>query len=254
MLRPRVIFLAAISVLVLFSACDAGGTGGSRTESPIAPAAEQPTEEAASEPPEIAVAEEPSSLIVTADPAVAPEPAREQQSPPPTSQLQEGLYGGLAAGLVERVNAKRQDLGLAPLTINSSLQAAAESYAKFFYDYFTGVSFQESCSAGDPSVCHQLDGMPWDRAQAQGYPSTYVFEVLMALANPSETIVLDPITYADNGLFNSPPHAAALFSDKVTEIGFGCYIGPYKFAMQQASAVVYYAVCIGDLGNPNPNP
>ncbi len=182
-----------------------------------------------------------------------PEPKAEQKI-----LLNEGLNRPLAQGFRERVNAARRTMGIVELKVDSRLQSAAEKYAKHIY---ANTSNTGTCSGQAVEVnCHMVDGAPWDRARREGYPSNSVWEVFMGLQserirqirrNPSEeeiiATLLDPMTYTDFGLFNSPPHRETLLDRNNTLIGVGCYVGPDHYASRQSGKTENSGICIADL-------
>lgn len=183
-----------------------------------------------------------------------PEPRAEQKL-----VLNAGLNRPLAQGFTERVNIARRSRGIAELSVDSRLQAAAEKYAQLIYNNTSSVG---TCSGQAVEVdCHMVNGAPWDRAKKEGYPSTSIWEVFMGLTsdrirmierNPTEEQIirtlLDPMTYTDFGLFNSPPHRETLLDRNNKLIGVGCYLGPDHYASRQSGQPEYSGICIGDLG------
>ncbi|MBI2334215.1 hypothetical protein HYU96_00225 [Candidatus Daviesbacteria bacterium] len=208
------------------------------------------------------------SDYVSNKPIVAPTPVAVQRVEPKQPQpepkaeqkilLNEGLNRPLARGFMERVNIARRSTGIAELKVDSRLQSAAEKYAQRIY---TNTSNVGTCSGQAVEVnCHMVDGAPWDRAKREGYPSTSVWEVFMGLQsdrirqirrNPTEeeiiATLLDPKTYTDFGLFNSPPHRETLLDRANTLIGVGCYLGPDHYASRQSGKTEYSGICIGEL-------
>jgi uncharacterized protein YkwD len=109
------------------------------------------------------------------------------------------------------INRVRQDNGLPALKWNASLQAAAEKYAALVRD--TG------------QVAHDLDGAPWDRARREGYPSSFVAEVI-AMQGTSEALAVQ--READGivrSWMDSPPHHAIILASEYSDLGVGCATG-----------------------------
>jgi hypothetical protein len=130
--------------------------------------------------------------------------------------------GAQADELLGRINALRSSLGLPGYTLNGALGAAAQSHAQWMAD--TG------------NVSHTGAGgtTPTARAQAAGYPSSFV----------SENIYMGSIAgINDAWLFwiNSAIHYRGLTNPGYTEIGIGVASG----AAGNAFALVF-----GNQGNP----
>lgn len=201
--------------------------------------------------------------VPTAIAAQRVEPRQTPQPEPRAEQkiaLNAGLNRPLAQGFTERVNIRRRSIGVAELKVDSRLQSAAEKYAQLIY---TNTSNAGTCSGQAVEVdCHMVNGAPWDRAKEEGYPSTSVQEVFMGLTSvrireirgnlrPEQVIetLLDPKTYTDFGLFNSPPHREALLGRDNKVIGVGCHVGPDHYAGRQSGQTEYSGICIGNLGS-----
>lgn len=108
----------------------------------------------------------------------------------------------VTSDLLGRINNLRASLGLSPYSLNPALMAAAQSHAQWMVN--TG------------SVSHVEDNgsRPVDRAQANGYNSTWV----------SENIYMGGLATVDdawNFWMNSPIHYAGLTSANYDNVGIG---------------------------------
>jgi len=107
---------------------------------------------------------------------------------------------------VNLVNSARQTLGLKPLTLNSSLNIAADSHS-YWQDATYGYSGLSHTGCGNSD--------PWPRIADAGYHGSLLGEV---------TLVRYPAASAQTAfdMFKgSPPHWALLTSPNFTAIGVG---------------------------------
>lgn len=108
---------------------------------------------------------------------------------------------------VNLVNQERGTLGLAPLTLNSSLNLAADSHS-YWQDVafgYNGLTHQPGCNGSSP----------FQRMADAGFNASFEGEV---------TLVSYPQASAQaafNDFMNSPPHKALLLCPYFTQIGVG---------------------------------
>ncbi len=108
---------------------------------------------------------------------------------------------------MDLVNAARQPLGLAPLTVNARLSLAADSHS-----YWQDVTFGYSGLTHEPG-CN--GSTPWQRIADAGYSANYEGEV--TLVNSAGATAQQ----AFNMFKSSPPHWQLLTSSLFTQIGVG---------------------------------
>ncbi len=158
----------------------------------------------------------------------APPPPATAAAAPPAATSLEQQYG---VATFEGINATRRAGGLAPLTFNASLTAAAEQYARFLFD--------------TDQFSHSADGEPWDRAQRAGYPSTIVGEVLASIARTEVLEVGRDAGILVQSWIDSAPHYAIIMGVDFafTELGTGCALGPYRDGMNML-------LCVALAGQP----
>jgi uncharacterized protein YkwD len=154
----------------------------------------------------------------TPAPTPVPEPVAARQAPPAQQPpAPPAPAGDVASALVSLTNDFRAQRGLPPLTTNSSLTRAAESYAAVL--------------AANNSLSHTgPDGSTLaTRAEAAGYAGwTLLLENLYrGYSGASAASILQ--AWAE-----SPSHLEALVSSQVTEIGIGCYVlGDTRWCAQE---------------------
>jgi len=108
---------------------------------------------------------------------------------------------------VDLVNQERGTLGLASLTLNSSLSLAADSHS-YWQDVtfgYSGLTHQPGCNGSTP----------WQRMTDAGFSAPFEGEV---------TLVSYPQASAQaafNDFMNSPPHKALLLCPYFTQVGVG---------------------------------
>lgn len=234
--------------LTLAAACSSGSTDSSPTASPMPSQTEN------------RITPSPTSEVFTASPAPTPRPTDfwtptdavriaptqppviywtpeptpappAQTTPEPTQAFQEGPNYELAQGITERINQKRQELGINQLTVNSAIVSAANEYAKFLYN-----------DRSHP-LDHNLDGLdPTQRAQKYGYDGGAVLEILMGSGNP-EADYFTPEIFMD-GWVNSPAHYNAMINPLNSYIGVGCYQGLNQLPTIQ----MILTICVGNFG------
>ena len=127
-------------------------------------------------------------------PAFIPEPA-------PAPAPAEPQSNSFADEVVRLTNIERARFGLAPLTINLTLQQVAQDYSSTlaFGDFFSHTG---------------LDGrLPWDRAQDAGYNYQVIGENIAAGQLTPEQVV--------NDWLESPSHRANILNASFEEIGIG---------------------------------
>ncbi|MBW4573402.1 CAP domain-containing protein [Hassallia byssoidea VB512170] len=105
--------------------------------------------------------------------------------------------------IVELTNAKRRSSGLPELRFNPVLAAAAQKHS-------ADMALEDFFSHKSPN-----GSKPSDRAQAEGYPSTYVGENIYAGGSTPEN--------AFEGWMNSEGHRNNILSPNYQEIGVGYY-------------------------------
>jgi len=132
-------------------------------------------------------------------PAAAPTPSLEQQ---------------FAEAAFDAINGARQANGLPALGESLPLRAAAEQYVTLLL------------SQGG-QLNHELDGMPWDRAQREGYPSSIVGEVIASRATSEPLNVSADTAVLLQTWLDSPPHRDILMGADFafTDLGVGCAVG-----------------------------
>jgi uncharacterized protein YkwD len=153
-----------------------------------------------------------------------PRPESSSVSPPAPMSLEQQF----GAAAFNGINAARQQAGLVPLNFNPELRRAAEKYAQLLVD------------AGQMS--HSMDGLPWDRAQREGYPSGLVGEII-AWTSTSEALDVERETTALMKLWlNSPPHYEIIVGAFI-DLGVGCALG-------KDSGGLDLVMCVGMTGIP----
>lgn len=126
---------------------------------------------------------------------------RDSTSPPSLPQPDPNV--DFITGVVNLTNSFRAQNGLAPLTLDPRLNAAAQAHSTdmALNDYFGHTELNGS--------------QPSDRAKAVGYPSSFIGENIGAGYTTPEAAV--------NGWINSPGHRANLLNSDYREIGVGYY-------------------------------
>jgi uncharacterized protein YkwD len=139
----------------------------------------------------------------------------------------------LARGIFDGLNRERTSRGLPALTESAILTTTAAKYAAFHW------------ARGLP-LTHEGDGTePWDRARAQGYPTSNVGEIIAA---QQRSAVLTAAQYAPifvQQWMDSPPHRAIVLGESLnaTELGVGCAHGLDARGLN-------FTLCVGDTGKP----
>jgi uncharacterized protein YkwD len=120
------------------------------------------------------------------------------------------VYPGISSGeqtFVNLVNQARGSLGLAPLSLNSSLNLAADSHS-YWQDVafgYTGLTHQPGCNGSTP----------WQRIADAGFSASFEGEVTLVSYPPASA------QQAFNMFKGSPPHWALLMCPYFTQIGVG---------------------------------
>jgi uncharacterized protein YkwD len=124
------------------------------------------------------------------------------------------------ASIVDQTNKLRKETGLAPVTSNDKLAAAAEYFAKFMAD--------------SGKYGHEADGqLPSDRATKHGYQYALINENIAWQSN-SEGFTTEKLADGfEKGWENSPEHRKNMLDPDVLDIGV---------AIAKASDGKYYAV------------
>ena len=136
--------------------------------------------------------------------APAPPPAPVPASEPDTPVISEYQDYGMADGALAAINAARAAQGIGPLSANSQLAAAAQSYAHLLTELDT--------------LSHDLNGGLLVRLQASGYAGGFLGEALWEGWGP----------YAADAVvsqwLNSPPHRDILLNAGFLDAGVACYV------------------------------
>lgn len=139
----------------------------------------------------------------------------------------------LARGIFAGLNEERTSRGMPALTESAILASTAQQYAAYHL------------SRGLP-LTHEADGTePWDRAKAQGYPTTNVGEIIAA---QQRSAVVAPPQFAPifvQQWMDSPPHRSIVLGEslKATEMGTGCAHGLDARGLN-------FTLCVGMTGKP----
>ena len=154
--------------------------------------------------------------------------ATQQPPPPPPPPPGDSVEVRIAQVAFDRINRERAAAGLPALRLSAALRTASEKYIVIVRD--------------QQNLDHTLDGEPWDRARREGYPSTFVGEVL-ALDGYSGAVNVDVEGNAMvDSWMNSPPHRAILLDGRYADLGVGCALGQWE-----GRPAVY---CVGKTGRP----
>lgn len=143
---------------------------------------------------------------LTTSPTTGTQQARLRgSSSPPTTNNSSAGFGTFEQQVLDLTNAERAKRGLAPLSLNNSLNQSAELHS---VDMATKNYFS-----------HQgLDGsQPWDRMKAQGYNYSRAAENI-AFGQPTAQEVV-------NAWMNSAGHRANILNSNLKDIGIGYYNG-----------------------------
>jgi uncharacterized protein YkwD len=140
---------------------------------------------------------------VSSQPANPPPPAPASEgNPPATTEYQD--YD-MANAVLASVNSARAAQGVAALSANGALTAAAQSYAQLLAQLDT--------------LTHDAAGGLLARIQASGYTGGFLGEALWqgrgASYTPDEVV---------NDWLNSPPHREILLSTTYVDAGIACYV------------------------------
>ena len=148
-------------------------------------------------------------------PTPAPQPTAAPTTAPPLPPAPSGtIENQFGAAVHDAINRYRAENGLFALQPHASLVAAAEKYSFVIRD--------------SNSFDHDLDGMPWDRARREGYPSINIGEVIAMVASSGSLQVQRDAESIVTQWRNSPPHRAILLSLGDTDyvhLGVGCSVG-----------------------------
>lgn len=169
----------------------------STTPTPVPP----PPTEVPTEVPVVAPPEAPVERVPAAQPA--PTPAPEPAPPPPPPPAGSFRYD-IASGLASAFNDVRSQNGLGGVSVNGSLNAAAESYVEYHY-----------LNYGPYALSHTYDGAPADRAARQGYGCCLIGEVIAYGANSAQGFL--------DMWMNSSGHRDIILDGRYTDVGIGCY-------------------------------
>jgi len=139
---------------------------------------------------------------VSSQPANPPPPApASEDNPPATSEYQD--YD-MANAVLASVNSARGAQGLAALSANGALTAAAQSYAQLLTQLDT--------------LTHDAGGGLLARIRASGYPGGFLGE---ALWEGWGQYAADQVV---NQWLNSPPHREILLNPAYADAGVACYV------------------------------
>lgn len=186
-------------------------------------------------PAEPAVADDGAAAAeVSSQPANPPPPAPASEGNPPASEgtaptperhppaANEYQDYDMANAVLASVNSARAAQGLAALSANGALTAAAQSYAQLLAQLDT--------------LAHDAAGGLLARIQASGYPGGFLAETLWEGwgQHAPDDVVTDWL--------NSPPHREILLSTTYVDAGIACYVEETNGAPNTR--------CVLDLGAP----
>lgn len=152
-------------------------------------------------------------------------------APPPAAG--DPFDAALSRGIFDGLNQERTARGLPALTESSILNTAATKYAALHL------------ARGLP-LTHEADGTePWDRARAQGYPTSNVGEIIAA---QQRSAVVAPPQFAPifvQQWMDSPPHRSIVLGESLnaTQLGTGCAHGIDGRGLN-------FTLCVGMTGRP----
>jgi uncharacterized protein YkwD len=164
----------------------------------------------------------PVTLLTPGLPVPVPNPIAPTPAPAPNAQ-------SFAEQVLTLTNQFRATQGLAPLRLNTELNAAADRHS---LDMLTQDYFEHTGLNGSK---------PWDRARSVGYSASTIGENIAAGYGTAEAVV--------QGWINSPGHRANLLNFRYTEMGLG-----YSSSPQDRGAVNYGNYWTQMFGSGDTNP
>ena len=145
-------------------------------------------------------------------------------TPAPAPAPPGGSDSGLAAQMIDLINARRAAGGVPALTVHGALTGSAQDYAALHF------------AQPDPfQLSHNLDGSPGDRIRRYGYNGGAA-ETLV-IGQPDAAALLDV-------WLNSPIHLDIIMDPRYQHIGVGCQVGWYD----GAGSPMLIALCVADFG------
>ena len=169
----------------------------------------------------------------TPPPVATPTPV---VGPPATSTF----GAAIAQMLFQKTNEQRAaNGGLAALTSNAALTAAAAAYAD--------VVFARDPYLASVADAHSLDGQPADRATRAGYVWSRIGENIAVASGSTQPTATAAAQLLMDGWMNSPPHRANILTGAFTETAVVCSTGRPS---APRNGNEYVMVCVAMFGTP----